>query len=86
MQKIITATGKEYTVAWAGVSTIDGLLRFEAVNIDTGTALSTFMNPVETETLIHAFDNAPKTYSGYTVFRGIDINQNNRIMITLGHM
>ena len=83
MQIIITATGKEFTVSWMGVATIDGILRFSVKDADMGEVFSTFTNQEETETLIHSFDNIQKEYTGYTVFRGITIDFQNEMIVSL---
>lgn len=72
MQKLITATRREFSVKWCGVSAFDNALRFEVVNNTMTNILSTFMNPAETETLTYMFDENETVYTGYTQFKGVD--------------
>ena len=72
MQKLITATRREFSVKWCGVSAFDNALRFEVVNNTMTNILSTFMNPAETETLMYMFDENETVYTGYTQFKGVD--------------
>lgn len=72
MQKLITATRREFSVKWCGVSAFDNALRFEVVNNTMTNILSTFMNPAETETLTYMFDENETVYIGYTQFKGVD--------------
>lgn len=83
MQKIITISEKEFDVDWAGVATIDGVLRFAVINGDMPEVFTTFSNPEETEVLVHTFDNIRKEYEGYTVFRGVSLNYQNEIIVAL---
>ena len=72
MQKLITATRREFSVKWCGVSAFDNALRFEVVNNTMTNILSTFMNPAETETLTYMFDENETVYTNYTQFKGVD--------------
>lgn len=72
MQKLITATKKEFTVKWCGVSTFDNALRFEVVNSTMANILPVVMNPEETETLTYMFDEDKMVFIGYTQFKGIE--------------
>ena len=83
MQTIKTATGKEFEISWAGVATIDEVFRFELKNSDMGTSFTVFSNPVETETLTHYFDNIPKEYIGYTTLRGVAMDMQGGIVVSL---
>lgn len=68
-----TATGKEYPIAWIGVSELDGSLRFEVTGEQNMFELVTvFIRPEETETLTRVFDEDEKEFSGFTVFKGVD--------------
>lgn len=84
MQKVITATGKEYEVLWCGPSRIDSALRFEA-SPSTAMAdiLTTFTNPEETVTLTHSFDNSQTVYHGYTTFKGVDMKLSGTVVVAL---
>jgi hypothetical protein len=83
MQKLITATGLEFTISWCGPSTIDYALRFEIVNSSMREALDTFTDPTETATLTHVFDEHETVFNGYTTFRGVDMRQNGNIIVAL---
>lgn len=72
MQKLITATKKEFSVKWCAVSTFDNALRFEVVNSPIANILSVVMNPEETETLICVFDEDETVFTGYTQFKGVE--------------
>ena len=72
MQKLITATKKEFSVKWCAVSTFDNALRFEVVNSTMANILSVVMNPEETETLTYMFDEDKMVFIGYTQFKGIE--------------
>lgn len=68
-----TATGKEYPIAWIGVSELDGSLRFEVTGEQNMFELVTvFIRPEETQTLTRIFDEDEKEFSGFTVFKGVD--------------
>lgn len=68
-----TATGKEYPIAWIGVSELDGSLRFEVTGDQNMFELVTvFIRPEETQTLTRIFDEDEKEFSGFTVFKGVD--------------
>lgn len=68
-----TATGKEYPIAWIGVSELDGSLRFEVTGEQNMFELVTvFIRPEETQTLTRVFDEDEKEFSGFTVFKGVD--------------
>lgn len=83
MQKIITATGKEFQVSWCGPSTIDFALRFEVVERTMAEVLTTFINPEETATLTHVFDEHETVFTGYTQFKGVDLKPGGSIVVAL---
>ena len=84
MQKIITATEKEISVEWCGLSTIDFALRFEVANDMTLLeVLNIFMDPAETEVLIHSFDEHRTEYTGFTKFKGVDLKPSGSIVVAL---
>lgn len=83
MQKIITATGKEFQVSWCGPSTIDFALRFEVVENTMADVLTTFINPEETATLTHVFDEHETVFTGYTQFKGVDLKPGGSIVVAL---
>lgn len=83
MQKIITATGKEFQVNWCGQSTIDFALRFEVVESTMAEILATFINSEETAELTHVFDEHETIFRGYTKFRGVDMKPGGSIVVAL---
>lgn len=85
MQKIITATGKEYQIDWCGQSTIDFALRFAVTGEEMNTIINTFINPSETIQLTHIIDDMGNeiTYNGFTIFRGVDLKPDNSVVVAL---
>lgn len=83
MQKIITETGREFIVAWCGLSTIDFVLRFEVKGETMQGILATFTSKEETGTITHVFDEHETVYTGYTVFTGVDMRPNGHIIVSL---
>ena len=85
MQKIITATGKEFDIQWCGRSTIDFALRFAVKGSDMATVLNTFTKPEETALLIHIIDamNNKAEYRGFTTFKGVDLHPDGSIIVSL---
>lgn len=83
MQKLITATGKEYQVEWCGPSTIDFALRFEVVESTMADILSTFTRPEECAELTHVFDEHETVFRGYTTFKGVDMKPGGSIVVAL---
>lgn len=85
MQKIITATGREFIVEWCGQSTIDFTLRFAIKNNNMAEVVNVFMNPAETSTIIHEMDEmgTRTIYTGFTTFRGVDAKPDGTIVVSL---
>jgi len=83
MQKIITATGREFNIVWCGLSTIDLVLRFEVKGETMQDILVTFTNQEEIATLKHVFDEHETVYTGYTIFTGVDMKPNGHIVVSL---
>ena len=84
MQKLITATKKEFSVKWCAVSTFDNALRFEVVNSPIANILSVVMNPEETETLTCVFDKDETVFTGYTQFKGVEVMRGSVIVSLTG--
>lgn len=82
--KIITATGKEYEIAWLGFASIDNALRFNLIGESLNNVVQIFTKPSETSTLVYNMDGVLETYSGFTVFRSIDVLANGSITVALG--
>lgn len=85
MQKLITNTGKEIEINWCGPSTIDFALRFGVPNGNMTQLLLIFTDPQETATLTHCFDEHETVFTGYTVFKGIDLKVDGEIVVALNH-
>lgn len=83
MQKIITATGKEFGIDWCGPSTIDFALRFEVVESTMTDVLGTFTDREETAELTHVFDEHKTVFRGYTTFKGVDMKPGGSIVVAL---
>lgn len=78
-----TAAGKEFDILWDGVSTIDFTLRFAVVNSDMATIFKVFSDPLETATLTRIWDGIESVYTGYTVFRGVDLKPDGEIVVSM---
>ena len=85
MQKIITATGKEFQIEWCGQSTIDFALRFDIKGEEMTTIINTSMDATETSTLIHQVDEMGNRieYNGFTTFRGVDLKPDGTVVVSL---
>ena len=66
MIKIVTAQGTEFSVNWAGISELDGSLRFEVVESDIQTLFQIFSDREHTKELTRVFDEDRRTFEGYT--------------------
>ena len=83
MYKLRTATGREFDILWDGASTIDLTLRIAVVNSDMATIFAVFSDPAETATLTRVWDGIESVYTGYTVFRGVDLKPDGEIVVAL---
>ena len=81
--KIITKSGKEFQIEWAGVATIDGALRFLLVGTSAQVAFETFSNSRETSVLTQDWDGLLADYVGFSKLKTIDIQQDNNVLIAL---
>ena len=68
MQKVRTASGKEFNVNWCGQATLDLALRFGVPDGNMTELFQTFTSPAETQTLIHLFDEEEIVFTGFTIF------------------
>lgn len=66
MIKMVTAQGTEFEVNWAGVSELDGSLRFEVVGSEIPTLYGVFSDKEHTKVLARVFDEDRREYRGYT--------------------
>lgn len=83
MNKLRTATGKEFDILWDGASTIDGALRFAVVNATLDQIHNTFKHPEETETLTRIQDGTESVYTGFTDYRGFDKKPDGEVVVAL---
>lgn len=81
--KIITATKKSFEVAWAGVATIDGALRFELIGVDLQEVFTVFSDKNETENLTHDWDGQTQTFYRFTNVKTIDVQPNGNVVVAL---
>lgn len=81
---VIKTKTKEFPIVWAGVSSIDNLLRVQTMGGVMSEILSVFIGAEETS-LLEVSDSYEiiMSYSGYTDFYGIIKNKQGYI-ITLG--
>ena len=82
---IKTARGIEYDISLAAVGSIDGALRIWLYSNNATDVFTVFSNPVETAKLVESNDGIEKTYNGFTAFRGISVNVDGTILVTLNH-
>lgn len=85
MQKVITSSGKEFVVSWCGQSTLDMALRFSVPGGNMIDLFQTFTDQEETQTLTHFFDEETIIYTGFTVFKGVDLKPDGEIVVALNH-
>ena len=83
MQKVTAANGDEYNISWIGVANLDGALRFGIVGGELANIMGTFTNPNNCAVITRTFDENYFSYEGYTVFRGVRINYNGEIIVTM---
>lgn len=83
MISIKAANGDLYTILWAGVANTDGILRFAIINADASSIFETFGNPANCGTLTRIFDNIEQQFAGYTVFRGMQINFDGSVIVSM---
>lgn len=83
MITLITSNGITFEIAWIGVSGLDGVLRFSIINGDISQIMQTFTIPENCQVLTRDFDGVEQVFEGYIVFRGIQINYDNTIMVSL---
>lgn len=83
MIQVIIPSGEAFLVEWIGVSSIDGVLRFCVFNETTLKIFQTFTNPENCSPLIRKFDENEMTFEGYTVFRGIQVQYDGSMIVSL---
>ncbi len=67
-----TAQGISFPISWAGVSDLDGTLRFEVIGAEMPLLFSIFTDREHTRSLTRVFDDNRKTFEGFTGFKGIE--------------
>ena len=85
MIKMSTAQGTEFEVSWAGVSDLDGSLRFEVIGAEMPILFSIFTDREHTKILTRVFDEDRRTFEGYTGFKGIERMGTGNIVVRLYH-
>lgn len=80
---LILTNGKEFDILWDGVSTIDGTLRFAVVNATMAEIFTAFSDPQACSTLTRVWDGIESVYTGYTVFRGVDLKPDGEIVVSM---
>ena len=83
MLTVETAQGTSFPISWAGVSDIDGSLRFEVIGADMPLLFSIFTDPEHTRTLTRVFDEDRRTFEGFTGFKGIEKMASGNIVVRL---
>lgn len=84
MIQIRTVTGELFQVAWVGISSIDGSLRFSLIQPEPMHVLQVFTNSENCTTIYRVIDGEEDlSFEGYTVFRGIQISYDNNVLVTL---
>ena len=72
MMKLKTAKGTELPINWIGISDFDGSLRFETSETNLAELFMIFNDPEHTICLTRVFDEAEKSFEGFTSFKGIE--------------
>ncbi len=84
MLQALLPDGRTIPVAWMSIAQFDGVLRFNAINIDPSILIEIFSDPKNCSPLIRLFDGiATDIYTDYTVFRGIMINYDQTAVVSL---
>lgn len=83
MVTLTTSDGDVFEIKWIGVASIDGVLRFAIVGVTIPEIIAVFTDPEKCKTLTRNYDGVELVYSGYTVFRGVQINYENDMIVSL---
>ena len=83
MLKLRTAKNTEIPITWIGISDFDGSLRFETTEADMPELFRIFNDPQHTICLTRVFDEAEKSFEGFTSFKGIERMGNGCTVIRL---
>lgn len=83
MSKLITANGEVFEIIWIGVASIDGVLRFCIVNSESSKVFDVFSNSENCKKLVNNNDGIEQIYEDYKIFRGIQVNYDDTIQVSL---
>lgn len=84
MDKTLTlASGKKFNVLWDGVSSIDGSLRIAVSGATMQDVISAFTEPGACKKIIRTWDGIESVYTGFSVFRGVDLKPDGEIVVAL---
>jgi hypothetical protein len=72
MLELKTAKGTEVPINWIGISDFDGSLRFETTEADMPELFRIFNDPEHTICLTRVFDEAEKSFEGFTSSKAIE--------------
>ena len=72
MLRLKTAKNMEIPINWIRISDFDGSLRFETTEADMPELFRIFNDPEHTTCLTRVFDEAEKSFEGFTSFKGIE--------------
>ena len=72
MLRLKTAKNVEIPINWIGISDFDGSLRFETTETNLAELFMIFNDPENTICLTRVFDEAEKSFEGFTSFKGIE--------------
>lgn len=78
-----TFCGDTFQIEWVGVANIDGVLRFAVVGAELSDILAAFTNPDNCAILTRSFDNDEQTFSGYNVFRGVQVAYDGSVIVSM---
>ena len=81
-----TAKGRVLPIEWIGISDFDGSLRFETPENDLPALFALFHDAEETAVLTRVYDEDEKTFTGFTVFKGIERMASGNTVVRLNHL
>ena len=83
MIELQTSGGDSFQIEWAGVASIDGVLRFAIVGAELSKIMEAFTKPENCTTLTRVFDNDEQAFVGYSVFRGVQIAYDGSVIVSM---
>ena len=81
--QIRTISGRTFDIAWSGIATIDGALRFEVVGSSFPEVFGVFSRVDDCKTLLRVWDGVETAYTGYTRLVGIMRNGIGNIIVAM---